>query len=323
MPRRSRRLMSALSTVGAIALLSAIPAVPASAMPPDGWAPAGYFPSGCGPIVLNPSSVTYTDTTLPVLKSVEFTVNGVRSGRTLVVGPSGRSNIGVVGRVTSDCSGIGPSWVSPSYSAGQLYLRTTVGSTNQLGLIPLTHTGPVNSWNDLFEGEYLTLGSSTPTIPGGLGARIQPLFWMTAGRYTTFELDLDGQLIAHTDTSTYTSVSASNLAALQVLRQTVLTATRSARSVATGSSATVSGVLKMAGSNAWTRLSARVTLQRKIGTGAWRFVASATSSSTGRVSFRTTITRSASYRLVYAGNANAGVRATAPSTSSSVAIAAR
>ena len=320
MQRRTRRLVSVISTVGALALLSALPA---SAMPPDGWAPAGYFPSGCGPVVLNASSVTYTDTTVPVLRSVEFTVNGVRSGRTLVVGPTGRSNVGVVGRVTSDCSGIGPSWFSPSYAAGVLYLRTTVGVANLPEIVSLTHTGPVNSWNDLFGGEYLTLGSSTPTIPGGLGARIQPLFWITAGRYTTFDLDLDGQLIAHTDTSTSTSVSASNLAALQVLRQTVLTATRSARSVATGSSATVSGVLKMAGSNAWTRLSARVTLQRKIGTGAWRFVASATSSSTGRVSFRTTITRSASYRLVYAGNANAGSRATAPSTSSSVAIAAR
>ena len=320
MQRRTRRLRSVISTAGALALLSALPA---SAMPPDGWAPAGYFPSGCGPVVLNASSVTYTDTTVPVLRSVEFTVNGVRSGRTLVVGPTGRSNVGVVGRVTSDCSGIGPSWFSPSYAAGVLYLRTTVGVANLPEIVSLTHTGPVNSWNDLFGGEYLTLGSSTPTIPGGLGARIQPLFWITAGRYTTFDLDLDGQLIAHTDTSTSTSVSASNLAALQVLRQTVITAAGSARSVATGSSATVSGVLKMAGSNAWTRLSARVTLQRKIGTGAWRFVASATSSSTGRVSFRTTITRSASYRVVYAGNANAGIRATAPSTSSSVAIAAR
>jgi len=320
MPPRTRRLMSVISTVGAIALLSALPS---SAMPPDGWAQAGYFPSGCGPVVVNPASVTYTDTTLPVVKSVEFTVNGVRSGRTLVVGPTGRSNIGVVGRVTSDCSGIGPSWFSPSYSAGLLYLRTTVGSTSLPGLIALTHGGPVNSWNDLFGGEYLTFGSSTPTIPGGLGARIQPLFWMTAGRYTTFELDLDGQLIAHTDTSTYTSVSASNLAALQVLRQTVITAAGSARSVATGSSATVSGVLKMAGSNVWTPLGARVTLQRKIGTGAWRSLASATSSSAGRVSFSTVIARSASYRLVYAGNANAGIRATAPSTSTSVAIAAR
>ena len=320
MQRRTRRLMSVISTAGALALLSALPA---SAMPPDGWAPAGYFPSGCGPVVLNASSVTYTDTTVPVLRSVEFTVNGVRSGRTLVVGPTGRSNVGVVGRVTSDCSGIGPSWFSPSYAAGVLYLRTTVGVANLPEIVSLTHTGPVNSWNDLFGGEYLTLGSSTPTIPGGLGARIQPLFWITAGRYTTFDLDLDGQLIAHTDTSTSTSVSASNLAALQVLRQTVLTATGSARSVATGSSATVSGVLKMAGSNVWTPLGARVTLQRKVGTGAWKSIASATSSSAGRVSFSTVIARSASYRLAYAGNTNAGIRATAPSTSSPVAIAAR
>ena len=320
MQRRTRRLMSVISTAGALALLSALPA---SAMPPDGWAPAGYFPSGCGPVVLNASSVTYTDTTVPVLRSVEFTVNGVRSGRTLVVGPTGRRNVGVVGRVTSDCSGIGPSWFSPSYAAGVLYLRTTVGVANLPEIVSLTHTGPVNSWNDLFGGEYLTLGSSTPTIPGGLGARIQPLFWITAGRYTTFDLDLDGQLIAHTDTSTYTSVSASNLAALQVLRQTVLTATGSARSVATGSSATVSGVLKMAGSNVWTPLGARVTLQRKVGTGAWKSIASATSSSAGRVSFSTVIARSASYRLAYAGNTNAGIRATAPSTSSPVAIAAR
>ena len=320
MQRRTRRLMSVISTAGALALLSALPA---SAMPPDGWAPAGYFPSGCGPVVLNASSVTYTDTTVPVLRSVEFTVNGVRSGRTLVVGPTGRSNVGVVGRVTSDCSGIGPSWFSPSYAAGVLYLRTTVGVANLPEIVSLTHTGPVNSWNDLFEGEYLTLGSSTPTIPGGLGARIQPLFWITAGRYTTFDLDLDGHLVAHTDTSTSTSVSASNLAALQVLRQTVLTATGSARSVATGSSATVSGVLKMAGSNVWTPLGARVTLQRKVGTGAWKSIASATSSSAGRVSFSTVIARSASYRFAYAGNANAGIRATAPSTSSPVAIAAR
>ena len=320
MSSRNRRLIAAVSVAAAIGLISALPA---AAMPPNPWAPEGYFPTGCGAVVLNPSSVSYTDATIPTLESVEFTVNGVRSGRTLVVGPNGRSNVGVVGRVTSRCSGIGPSWFTPSYSAGGLYLRTSVDTTNLPEIVQLTHTGPVNSWNDYFEAPYLSLGSSTPTIPGGLGARIQPLFWLTASRYSAFELDLDGQLIAHTDTSSISSVSASTLPALQVLRQTLLSATYSSRSVTAGRSITVSGFLRMAGSGVWTPLNGRVSLQRKIGTAAWKSIASKTASSAGRVAFSTVVSRSASYRLVYGGNSAAGLRAAAASYSAPVSVVAR
>ncbi len=320
MSSRSRRLIAAFSACAALGVMTALPA---AAMPPDPWAPAGYFPPGCSTVVLNPYSVTYTDTTVPTLASLEFTVDGVRAGRTLVVGPNGLSHVGVVGRVTSGCSGVGPAWFTPSYGAGYLYLRASIGATNITRPVVLTHTGPVNSWNDLFDAPYDALGRGTPTIAGGIGARVQPLFWLAAERYTTFELNMDGELITSTDTSAATSVSASNLPALQVLRQTLLSATYSTRSVTAGRSIAVSGFLRMAESHAWAPLSGRVSLQRKIGTAAWKSIASATSSSAGRVSFSTVVSRSASYRLVYGGNSAAGLRAAAASNSAPVSVVAR
>ena len=317
--RRARRIVMVGFAVAVAAMASSLPA---GAQPPSNWPTNGYFPTGCGNVTLNPSSVTYTETTVPALQSVEFTVNGARAGRTLVVGPLGRTGVGVVGRVTSHCSGIGPSWATPAYAAGFLYLRSRVGVATLPELIPLTHSGPVNSFDDVFGGPYFSLGSSAPTIPGGLGAQIQPLFWGSVGRYQSFDLNLDGQLIASTETTgaDIRYVSASNLPTLQVLRQSVLSVSSSARRVPAGRTVTLSGVLRAAGSRVWSPVAGRVVLQRKVGGGPWTSIATAHSSARGLVGFSLVVTRSASYRLVYSGNASAGIDATAPSVTPAVTV---
>lgn len=333
---------SVTSTGLAAAALLVVTAFPASAItPPDPWPTGGFFPTGCTNVVLGVSNPTYTDSTVPTLASVDFSVAGRVSGRTLVVGPSGVSGVSLTGRVTSKCSGSGPTFILGN--AGVLYFKVgnaTSPTTGTTGVTVLAPGSTVDPFNGRYYGAltpFAPVGSPAGVIAAGVGSRLQPLFWVSAPRYTTFELSMEGALVSSTPSTSLdvSSVAVSGLPPLLVLRKTTLSASTSAARVAPGASLSVSGTLRVAKPGAYTPLRDRVTLQRKVGTGIWRSLATAPRTSVrGAVTFLTTnplarcSTSTASagrcpkalYRLVYAGNTSAGFNFTAPVTSAVVSV---
>ncbi len=288
-------LLAATAAATAIALA---PVAGAADITQPAWPSGGFVPAGCGLVTPFAGGVHLADATLPRLRTLGWFVNDVPRGTALVLGPGTTAQVGLGGRITSECSGAGFADQNPvppeTYTAG-LVVVVRVGS-------PLAVSGLVkwpkgtNSWDSIWTSSFVP-GMTTANV-----GRYQPILWRTAPRYQTFDLSPAGALTLGVGSTAadmkWTTPDAN--APIYVLRKTTLVETLNATSVRTGRSVRVTGLLKMANGGTYAPAAgARVYLQRRFGTGAWANAGNGLTDASGRILLTYKVLRTTSLRLVH------------------------
>lgn len=278
-----RRLSISVSAAAGIAAL-ALGVAPAQAATPPSWPTGGKVPTGCASVAVagsgSASQFTFTDETAPTLASSGVQFAGGK--RIFVVPPTGATAV-FEATVSNGCSGVGAVVVSVIRPDG-------TGGTGFFG--PVT--------TDAFGGRWQT-GPALAT-PNNAG----PFTFLSADvrrRYDSFVLDSSFKYVSAVPAAGAATkvIGPWSTKPIYILRATTLTAAVSKAKVARGKKVTVSGVLKVADLGAYVGYpGAKVVVQTKVGTGAWKSRSTLTANGSGSVTWSLKILKKTQVRLVAA-----------------------
>jgi hypothetical protein len=279
---RRRLSISFAATAGAVAL--ALGAAPAGAAAPPAWPSGGKVPTGCASITTagsgSASQFTFTDTTVPTVTSAGVLFAGGK--RILVVPPAGAAAVFEL-TVVNGCSGVG------NVAASVIRPDGTGGA----GVF-----GPATT--DAFAGRWTT--STVTATPANAGPFVFPTVDVRR-RYDSFVLNATFGYVSSVAASGAASrvVGPWSTKPIYILRATTLTSAVSKAKVAKGKKVTVAGVIKVAEVGGYVAYTgAKVIVQTKVGTGAWKSRATLTAGATGAVSSSLKILKKTQVRLVAA-----------------------
>jgi hypothetical protein len=290
--RRVTIALAASATVGAFV----IAATPVGATTPPQWPTAGRLPIGCDPAVvyanITSSSWTYefTDSAVPTITSARVSTG---AGNVGVLAPGG-TNVYAYATATEPCSGVGTIAVN--------YARN--GAINN---------GPflANTTTDAFAGSWS--GFIAKMQPDLAGVYTVPIARVQR-RYDAFTLDQGFRLTNSTPGSgPVLVVGPWAVSRSYLLRQTTVTVA-APTSIKRGRLATVTGVLKYATNAGYVAdAGEKVMVQTRVGTGAWKTVATVAANSAGAYSAKVALAKTSQVRVVHAAVLSG--RFTAPVTS--------
>ena len=252
---------------------------------PDPWPANGFRPS-CTSVQLSnsPTGIQYNDALTPTITSVFVTPK-------VVIGPSGGGNLVFSATANEPCSGVGT--IAVLFSQG--------GSPGGGELLK-----PAN--NDAFHAKL----SFTYAVPSSQPpAAFTMTNWLAWSRYSSFILGYDDKLLASTPidfaTAPGSQWSGVPLTCFLVDQSTFTggTTTKTAKKGATVSFPVT--LQHWDGSAVVVTPSAAISLQRKVGKGAWKKVASATTDATGKATLSFKVTATASYQVVYSPDLTKGL----------------
>ena len=300
----TRRRVALALTAGATAGAFVLAATPVGASTPPEWPTAGRLPIGCDPAVvytnITASSWTYqfTDSTVPTLSGVRVSTGAGNIG---VLAPGG-TNVYAFATASDPCSGVGSVVVN--------YARN--------GAI---HAGPflANSTTDAFAGTWS--GFIAKLQPDQAGVYTVPIA-RVGHRYDSFTLDQGFRLTAKAGgTGSALVVGSWATARSYLLRRTTLTIA-APTSVRRGKQATISGLLKYATNTAYVAdAGEKVSVQTRVGTGAWKTVATVAANAAGAFSAKVTLTKTTQVRVVHAAVLSGRFTAAATSATKLVKVA--
>ena len=302
-PRRRSLGVAALMSAGIVGLT----AVPALAVTVAAWPTGGYVPTSCVPSSVVGASdglqMTYTDTQQPTITG--WTLNNSKT--VVVVGPTGVTGT-LRATAVEGCSGVG-------------FVDQVFGYRTPGGVTTFDESFATPSSTDAFAGTWdVNLG---PILPSDSGTYTVPLA-AVARRYDSFVLDQNFQVVG-TPVDTLAdpafSTGAWSTQKVYVLRQSTLTATQSATTVASGTTVSFLANLKYAtdGSTA-NNVGGQVVVQTKVGTGAWTTRATLAANGSGNVSWSFAPTTKTYVRFVHNQTTSGVFTSTVVSATKTVSI---
>jgi hypothetical protein len=297
MRRRIALGLTAGASVGAFLL----GAGPVNAVTPPDWPTAGRLPLGCDPGVIytNTTATTwtyeFTDSSVPTISGPRVSTG---AGTVGVLAPGG-SNVYAYASISDSCSGVGGAIVD--------YARNGSMVSGSF-LAPASTDSFAGTWS-AFLGKWTPDKAGVYTVPVAAVVR----------RYDSITLDQNFRLVSKVNASgIVTVVGPWATAKSYLLRQTTLSIV-APTSVKRGKQATISGVLKYAINTGLVADNGeKVAVQTRVGTGAWKTVATVTANTAGAFSAKVTLSKTTQVRLVH--NAVLSGRYTAAATSATKTV---